>query len=126
MKIIPIPQRRDDTLALSKSGDVLTINGSALDLTDLPEGATLPAEAVDCEWIAGPITREGGVLHIPVLMPHGPIPYPAPPEAAVVTHPEPITVATYGPIELPRLPDPEPDLDPPPMPDPENEDAPDA
>ena len=33
MNIILSPQRRDDTLVLSKSGDVLTINGTEYDTT---------------------------------------------------------------------------------------------
>lgn len=43
------PVRRDDTLELSKSGDVLTIKGEVYDFTSLPEGATLPRGAVSCE-----------------------------------------------------------------------------
>lgn len=101
MHITLSPQRRDDALSLSRTGDVLTINGDALDLSGIPEGATLPASAVACEWIAEPIARIGGVLHLSLILPHGPIPWPAPPEAAVVTHPEPITVTADGPIALP-------------------------
>jgi len=43
MHINLIPQRRDDTLAISKQGDTLTINDVDYDLSAIPEGATLPA-----------------------------------------------------------------------------------
>ena len=71
MQITFIPQSRFDTLALSVAGDVLTVNGAALDLSPLPEGAVLPADAVACDWIMGDITRVGGVLHLAMLLPYG-------------------------------------------------------
>ena len=39
MQITLTPQRRDDTLTLTRSGDVLTINGEAFDFAAIPEGA---------------------------------------------------------------------------------------
>lgn len=115
MQITLSPQRRDDTLELARSGDVLTINGAPLDLSGIPEGATLPAAAIDCEWIAGPISRTDGELQLSMILPHGPIPHPAPPEAAAITHPAPITISADGPIILPHWtppePEPEPDLE---------------
>lgn len=66
------PQRRDDTLAISKRGDVLIINGERFDFRAVPEGATLPASAVDCEFIIGEITRTGGELILTLLLPCGP------------------------------------------------------
>jgi len=53
MNINLSPQRRDDTLTITKNGDVLTINGTDYDFTQLPDGGTLPAEAVDCEFVIG-------------------------------------------------------------------------
>lgn len=102
MHITLSPQRRDETLILTRTGDTLTLNGQALDLSVIPEGATIPAEAIDSPWICGPITREAGVLHLHLLLPHGPIPHPAPPEADAVRFPQPITVTGNGPITLPR------------------------
>lgn len=90
------PQRRDDTLVVSKAGDVLTVNGEAFDFTSLPDGATLPAGEVPCEWIAGPVERIGGVIHLTLILPHGPNP------SEEVAFPEPITVTADGPIAVPH------------------------
>lgn len=95
------PQRRDDALIVAKVGDVLTINGDTIDLSVIPEGATLPAGAIDNEWIVGPVERIGGVLHLTLLLPHGPNPSPA------VTFPEAITAAADGPIAVPSDPEPQ-------------------
>lgn len=102
MHITLSPVRSDETLTLHRLGGALVLNGHTLDLSVIPDGATLPAEAVDCPWIAGPITRQGGVLHLTLLPPHGPIPDPAPPGALAVTHPAPVLVTADGPVPLPR------------------------
>ena len=95
MKITLHPQRRDDTLVASVSGDTITLNSQTLDFTPLPDGATLPRSAIDCEWIAGDVQRIDGVLHIPLILPHGP-------EASEAARfPQPITV-TSGDVEFPQ------------------------
>ena len=71
MNITLIPQRRDDSLVVSKQGDTLTINGTAFDFSVIPEGATLPASAVDCALITGNIERIAGVLHLSLILPLG-------------------------------------------------------
>lgn len=101
MQISFSPFRSDSALTLSRQGDVLTIDGADLDFGPLPEGAVLPREAVSCDWLASEVSRIGGVIHLTLLLPHGPIPWPAPPESRVVTHPEPILVTADGPILLP-------------------------
>lgn len=107
MHITLTPTRSDAALTLHRAGDILTINGETLDLSVIPEGASLPASAVDCPWLTGEITRIGGALHLALILPHGPIPWPAPPEAAAVTHPAPIHVIADGPISLPSYTPPE-------------------
>ena len=72
MKLTFTPMRRDDRLELHRTGDMLTINGEAFDFGPLPEGATLPREAIDSAWFAGPVERIGGVLHVSLILPHGP------------------------------------------------------
>ena len=96
MKITLVPQRREAAIVVSKSGDALTINGKAYDFSVIPDGATLPASAVDCEFIAGNIERINGVLHISLILPHGPNP------SQEVAFPSPIINPPDGVLELPN------------------------
>lgn len=95
MKITLIPQRRNDVLSLSKSGDTLIINDESYDFSGVPEGATLPREAVDCDWLASDVERVGAALHMTLILPHGAR---APRETLF---PEPIIVKSDGPVSLP-------------------------
>ena len=95
------PIRMEGLLAVAVTGDTLILNGEALDFAALPEGALLPREAVDCPWLASDVTRTGGAIHLTLLLPHGAIPWPAPPEAQAVTHPDPIITGADGPVDLP-------------------------
>lgn len=101
MQIKLSPQRRDDNLTATLAGDVLTLNGVELDFSPLPEGATLPAEAIDSDWIVGPVSRIDGDLHLTLRLPHGPNP------SQAVAFPDPIYVTEDGPIALPFDPEPE-------------------
>jgi len=89
------PVRRDEALTLSKTGDVLTINGQAFDFGPLSDGAELPRDAVVSDFIAGSVRREGGDLHLSLILPHGA----NAPEAT--RFPEPVTVSEDGPITMP-------------------------
>jgi len=95
MKINLSPQRRDEELTVSKVGDTLTINGEAFDFGQLPDGATLPKDAVDCEWLASDVERIDGELVLTLLLPHGP----NAPEST--RFPEPIVSPADGEVELP-------------------------
>ena len=95
MKISFLPIRSDDQLSLERQDSVLTINGEAFDFTDIPDGATLPREAVACEWLAGDITREDGVICLTLLLPHGA----SAPETALF--PETLELGENGAVELP-------------------------
>ena len=102
MHLILTPMRRDDRLTASVAGDMLTLNGVQLDFAPLPAGAVLPRAAIGCGWIAGDVTRSSeGVLVVPLILPHGPIPWPAPPAALAVLYPEPVTTIGDGPVTLP-------------------------
>ena len=95
MQLTFSPVRMDQTLTASVAGDVLTLNGVALDFAPLPDGATLPRAAIASPWIAGNVTRSSaGVLTVPLILPHGA----AAPEATLF--PDPIT-ADGGPVDLP-------------------------
>jgi hypothetical protein len=90
------PHRCDEVLTVEKSGDVLTINGIAYDFSQLPEGASIPASAVDCNFLVGEITRVEGELELCLILPHGANP------TTEQAWPEPITVIADGPILLPQ------------------------
>ena len=96
MHITLTPQRRDETLAVSKQGDTLTINGMPFDFSVIPDGATLPASAVDCEYLTGNIERKGGVLHLTLLLPTGPN------ASQAANFPEPLINPANGTLELPQ------------------------
>ena len=95
MQITLTPMNRDDRLTLERSGDSLTINGEAFDFTAIPEGGTLPRDAVACDWLAGDVTRAGGVLHLTLILPHGA-------DAPLETRfPAALTLTGDGPVALP-------------------------
>lgn len=95
MKLNFTPYRAPAPMTVSVAGDVITVNGEAFDLSAIPEGATLPKEAVDCDWLASDIERQGGALELTLRLPHGP----HAPEATCF--PQPITITTDGPVALP-------------------------
>jgi hypothetical protein len=96
MQIKLSPQRRDDTLTVTKQGDTLTINGTAYDFSVVPDGATLPKEATDCAWLASDAERIDGVLHLTLLLPHGAN------ASEAVRFPQPIINPADGVLELPQ------------------------
>lgn len=102
MKISLSPQRRDDALEVVKTGDTLTINGAPFDFSALPDGASIPAAEIPCDWIAGPVERIAGDLHLTLILPHGPNP------SQAVAFPQPIINPPDGVIALPADPAPMP------------------
>lgn len=100
MNIILTPQRRDDALEVLKIGEVFTINGEAFDFSVLPDGATIPAGEVPCEWIVGPVERIAGELQLTFILPHGPNP------SQAVAFPVPIVGPPDGVIAFPADPEP--------------------
>ena len=66
------PMRMTGGLTVTKAGDKLTVNRRVFDFSVVPEGATLPTDAIDSEWFAGPVERIDGELRITLLLPHGP------------------------------------------------------
>lgn len=64
------PVRDDAPLAVSRLGDMLTVNNVALDFAQLPDGATLPAEAVSSDYVLDPVERVGGKLVVTLRLPH--------------------------------------------------------
>lgn len=101
MRISFAPQRHYGALTVARHGDILTINGDPVNLSAIPEGATLPAGAISNPWIVGPVERIDGILHVMLLLPHGPNP------SQAVAYPEPITLAGNGPVAVPHDPAPQ-------------------
>ena len=97
MKITFTPAREDSFITLARDGDALIVNGLRFDFADLPDGADLPAVAVQTPYITGTVTRADGQLSLTVRLPHGKN---APHEAKF---PDPITVDVDGPIALPAF-----------------------
>ena len=89
------PIRDDRVLNITKQGETLTINGVPYDFSQLPEGATLPNEAIGCEFIVSDVNRVNGEIELTILLPHG----------ANASHearfPQPITMTTDGQVVLP-------------------------
>lgn len=96
MNINLSPQRRDDTLTVIKQGDTLTINGTAYDFSVIPDGATLPKDATDCEWLVSDVERIDGVLHLTLLLPNGKD------ASQAARFPQPIVNPADGGLELPQ------------------------
>lgn len=63
------PPQEFTPLSVTKSGDILTINGEVFNFTSLPDGADVPAGEVPCEWIFGPVQRVAGELHLTLRFP---------------------------------------------------------
>jgi hypothetical protein len=95
MDITLHPMRSDTSLTLEKTGDVLTVNGEVFDFTNIPDGATLPRDAVAADWLAADVQRVNGTLELAIIFPHG---AKAPHEALF---PAPIIAPPDGPISLP-------------------------
>lgn len=95
MQIKLSPQRSDIRLTLEKQNQTLIINGERFDFKELPDGATLPNDAIQSDFIISDVERIDGVLHLAILLPHGAN---APHETRF---PEPIEVTEDGVITLP-------------------------
>jgi len=96
MKISLSPQRRDDALTVVKAGDTLTINDAVYDFSVIPDGATLPAAATDCPFIAGPVERVAGDLQLTLILPL------AGGASEAARFPQPLIDPTDGTVELPQ------------------------
>lgn len=68
------PIRRDEPLILARSGDIIIINDDVVDLSALPDGASLPVSAIGNAFISEDVQRIDGTLHLTLLLPHGPNP----------------------------------------------------
>lgn len=115
MKIKLSPIRMDEQLTASVDGDKISINGEVFDFTPLQEGAIIPADAVQSDWIVGDVCLILGEIHLTLRLPHG---MNAPHETRFpAAYYEPMTVVD-GPVPLPPY-DAEPEAEPMQLPEPE-------
>lgn len=93
MKITLSPVRMDTRLTAEVEGEILTLNGDAVDLSAATPGA--PLEEPGSPWIVGAVHRdESGTLSVTLILPHGG----TPPRETLF--PAPIEI-TAGPVPLP-------------------------
>ncbi len=71
MKIKLTPVNYHEPLIASISGEILTLNDVAIDLSQLRDGDVLPAQAIDSPWFYGDIQRVDGEIHLTLVLPHG-------------------------------------------------------
>ncbi len=100
MKITLYPQRCDDKLTLALQGERLTVSSDVLDLSAIPDGATVPMEAIDNPFICGPIERIDGELSVSLLLPRA-APFGVFDEAGKMREPYELIITQDGDIALP-------------------------
>lgn len=96
MKITLVPQRNNNTITVTKNGNVLTINDMVFDFSVIPNGASLPASATGSLFFCGDIERIVDDLQLSILLPHSANPSPAVAFPVVLINPP------DGPLELPK------------------------
>ena len=69
MRIKLSPTRRDDTLSVVRTGNILTLNGVTFDFSQMNDGDTLPRSAIQSEWFAGDVDNVSGELTLTLLLP---------------------------------------------------------
>lgn len=92
MQVRFAPIRSDRAYNYEKRGAALVINGEIFDFADLPDGAMLPADAVQSEAVCGDVHRKGNTLYLALHLAHG---VDAP---AHMRFPDAVTVTEDGPI----------------------------
>ncbi|WP_311969357.1 hypothetical protein [Pseudomonas baltica] len=106
MKINLSPVRRDDSLELSVTGAVVTVNGEPFDFSQMADGDTLPASAISSQWFVGDVHKTDGELELTLILP---LPTNYSPAQAF---PAPLLVTADGAVALPPplpLTDPDPE-----------------
>ncbi|MBK6468796.1 MAG: hypothetical protein IPF96_19660 [Rhodobacter sp.] len=70
MLIHLVPVRMDAPLEARLDREVLVLNGRKVDLSGVPEGASVAAGGFGCRYLVGEIAREGGEIVLSLLLPH--------------------------------------------------------
>lgn len=69
MKIILVPQRREQSLEVVKLGNTLALNGEIFDFSPMSEGDTLPASAISSEWFFDKVHNVDGEIELTLFLP---------------------------------------------------------
>ncbi|MCF5708994.1 MULTISPECIES: hypothetical protein [Pseudomonas syringae group] len=96
MKILLVPQRREDSLTIFKDGQRVILNGETFDFSRMNDGDTLPYGAVSSHWFISDVQNVGGELEFSLLVP---IPANYSQEQAF---PKPLLDVANGPVPLPK------------------------
>lgn len=97
LNLIPVVTM-DKLLSVHRKGELLYFNETFIDLSVIPEGATLQADGIGSPWISGDIIRTAQGLELFVKLPISPD---APQQARF---PKAITNPADGNVHLPGLP----------------------
>lgn len=96
MQITLMPMRHDLALEVSRQGDVLVLNGQALDFGAVTPETPGLAESFACPWLVSDVQRQSdGRLCLSLILPHGPE---APPETL---YPAMLELTGDGLVDLP-------------------------
>ena len=69
MHVTLSPQVRNDDLSLHVDGGRIKLNDHVLDFSQLSDGDIIPADDLECEWVVGQVCKEGGEIHVTVILP---------------------------------------------------------
>ncbi|TBN49188.1 hypothetical protein [Pseudomonas sp. BGI-2] len=95
MRIKLSPLSTDETLAVVKQGDCLTVNGEDFDFSPMENGDTLPRSAILSQWFVGDVDKVSGELILTLQLPN---PWNYSPEQAF---PVDLVDVPDGPVEFP-------------------------
>lgn len=90
------PVRSDKELTVAVKGDTLILNDVILDFAPMPEGSTLPKDAIESEWVVGDVSRVDGEIVITIMLPHSAT------ASEAARFPVPIQTKADGYVELPQ------------------------
>lgn len=90
-KISLSSQFSENVLRLEKSGNILKVNGTPYDFSNLNDGDEIPADAIDNDIIVGSITKDNGVVNLTIVRPYKNVNAPE-----SVCFPEPLILTNDG------------------------------
>ncbi len=93
---IALTRVQGDPLKVTRKGESLIFNGTAIDLSGVTADAPLLLADHACPWIASDVTRDADGLHLTVIAPYAGTNLPE-----ALWYPDPLVVVKDGPVALP-------------------------